>query len=239
MAEQDGSLALILGASRGLGLGLTREYLRRGWRVIATLRDEAADAARSDGLAALRRKTGERLEIVRADINEPDDVAALQPRLAGRMLDLLFVVAGISDGAAASVATISTERFGQIMLTNALSPLRAIEALAPAVRRPDGVIAAMSSGLGSVANNLTGGWEAYRASKAALDTLMRSFAARHQGDEFAILVVAPGWVRTDMGGPQATLDLETSTRGMADMIEARRSGRGAVFVDYRNQEVSW
>lgn len=206
MADQDGSLALILGASRGLGLGLTREYLRRGWRVIATLRDEAADAARPDGLAALAREAGSRLEIVRADINEPADIAALQASLAGRVLDLLFVNAGISDGAAATVDAVSTERFGQIMLTNALSPLRAIEALAPAVRRPDGVIAAMSSGLGSVANNTTGGWEVYRASKAALDTLMRSFAARHEGDEIAILVVAPGWVRTDMAArrPRST-----------------------------------
>ena len=239
MAEQDGSLALILGASRGLGLGLAREYLRRGWRVVATLRDEAADAARPDGLAALGREAGGKLEIVRADINEPADIAALQARVAGRVVDLLFVVAGISDGATASVAAVSTERFGEIMLTNALSPLRAIEALAPAVRRPHGVIAAMSSGLGSVANNMTGGWEVYRASKAALDTLMRSFAARHEGDEVAILVVAPGWVRTDMGGPTATLDVATSTQGMVDMIAARQGGRGAVFVDYRNQEVSW
>ncbi len=239
MAEQDAQLALILGASRGLGLGLVREYLRQGWRVIATLRDEAADAARTDGLSALSREANGRLEIVRADINEPEHVAALQTGLAGRTLDLLFVVAGISDGAAANVATVSTERFGQIMLTNALSPLRAIEALAPLVRRPDGVIAAMSSGLGSVANNTSGGWEAYRASKAALDTLMRSFAARHEGDAVAILVVDPGWVRTDMGGPGAPLDVQTSTRGMVDMIAARRSGRGAVFVDYRNQVIAW
>ena len=99
---------------------------------------------------------------------------------------------------------ISTEAYVRMMVTNALSPMRVIESLQTLVP-PDGTIAAMSSELGSVSDNLDGGWEVYRASKAALNMLMRSFAARHLDDPRTLLLTAPGWVRTDLGGPQARL----------------------------------
>ena len=96
-----------------------------------------------------------------------------------------------------------------MMITNALGPMRVIDAFEALVPKT-GTIGVMSSGLGSVADNETGGWEVYRASKAALNTLMRSFAARHAGDPRALLIVTPGWVRTDMGGPNAALGIEDS-----------------------------
>ena len=95
----------------------------------------------------------------------------------------------------------------------------------------------MSSTLGSITRNTNGGYEAYRASKAALNMLARSFAARHP--ELGVLIVHPGWVRTDMGGPQAPLDVQTSTAGMATMLQARRSLRGALYVDWENHEIPW
>jgi NAD(P)-dependent dehydrogenase (short-subunit alcohol dehydrogenase family) len=100
------------------------------------------------------------------------------------------------------------------------------------------VIAAMSSGLGSVANNTRAGWEIYRASKASLNTMLRSFSVR-RGDGRTVLAVVPGWVRTDMGGPNAALDVETSVRGMVDAIAARRGRPGAAYVDYQGNDVAW
>lgn len=223
--------ALIVGASRGLGLGLAREFARRGWNVIGTVRKTNSPT----GLHKIADKANIRIETV--DIDFPDQVAALRKRLAGEKIDLLFVSAGISYGDGETVAQASTEAFTTIMITNALGPLRLIEALANLVPK-NGVIAAMSSGLGSVANNTSGGWELYRASKASLNTLLRSFATRRGGTR-TVLAVCPGWVRTDMGGPHATLDVETSVRGIADMIAARRGQPGSFFVDYQNRGVAW
>ena len=225
MSEQT---ALIVGASRGLGLGLAREYASRGWRVTGTVRDPAHPGE----LAAIGG-----VEVETVDINHTGEVLNLRDRLAGRSLDLLFVNAGISNGRGETVADSSTEEFVRVMTTNALSPLRVIEALADLVR-PDGTIAAMSSGLGSVANNTSGEWEIYRASKAALNTMLRSYAVR-SGKGRTILSVAPGWVRTDMGGPDAALDVGTSVRGIADTIAARAGSGGVSYVDYRNTTVPW
>ena len=222
---------LIVGASRGLGLGLAREYAKRGWRVIATVRT-AKPPPELQSLA-----TADRFLIEHVDINMPDQVVALRERLAGERIDLLFVNAGISNGAGETLPQTTTDSFTQMMVTNALSPLKFIEAFSDLVPT-DGMIAAMSSGLGSVANNTRAGWEIYRASKASLNTLLRSFAVR-RGDGRTVLAVVPGWVRTDMGGPNAALDVETSVRGMVEAIAARRGKPGAAYVDYQGNDVAW
>jgi NAD(P)-dependent dehydrogenase (short-subunit alcohol dehydrogenase family) len=231
---QAASTILVVGASRGLGLGLVREYLRRGWRVIGTVRDKAHPSE----LQALAAAQPERLAVETVDINRPEQVAALRARLAGRRIDLLFVNAGVSNGPGETLATVSTEAFTHVMVTNALSPMRVVEALADLVP-PGGAIAVMSSGLGSVANNDRGGWEIYRASKASLNTLMRSFAARHRDDPRSFLIIAPGWVRTDMGGPAADLDVESSIRGVADTIAARAGQAGVAYLDHAGRTVPW
>ena len=219
--------ALIIGASRGLGLGLVRELSGRDWDVIATIRRTTAP----DTLEQL----GVRVETV--DINHTGEVLALRDRLAGTRLDLLFVNAGVASGPDEVLTDVSTEDFIRTMTTNALSPLRTIETLAEMVA-PTGTIAAMTSGLGSVANNTRGQWEVYRGSKAALNTFLRSYAVR-AGGQRTILAVAPGWVRTDMGGPNAVLDVETSVRGIADMLAARAGQGGVAYVNYQNETVAW
>ena len=224
---------LIVGASRGLGLGLAGEYARRGSRVIGTVRASNPPT----GLHALAAEAVGMVRVEMVDINFQEQVLALRQRLAGETIDLLFVNAGISNGSGETVPGTTTEAFTTLMVTNALSPLRVIETLADLVPA-DGVIAAMSSGLGSVANNTRAGWEVYRASKAALNTMLRSFSVRRGGGR-TVLAVTPGWVRTDMGGPSATLDIETSVKGMVNAIAARRGKPGAAFVDYQGNDVPW
>lgn len=219
---------LIIGASRGLGLGLAREYLARGWHVVGTVR----------GSRTPLHDLADKVRIETVDINEPTQVAALRQHLAGQTFDLLFVNAGISNGPSETVASVGTDTFVSVMVTNALSPMRVVEAFESLVPSA-GAIAVRSSGLGSVADNEAGGWEVYRASKAALNTLMRSFAARHAGDPRSLLLIAPGWVRTDMGGPNARLDVETSIRGVADAIEARSGRAGLHYVNHQGTTVRW
>ncbi len=223
--------ALIIGASRGLGLGLAEEYLRRGWSVIGTVRGEGTK------LHELVPASNGRLRIEMLDITDDAALVGLRDTLDGQALDLLFVNAGIANGPAETVTDTTTDGFVQLMLTNALGPLRALEALIGLVV-PDGTAVVMSSGLGSVGNNTKGGWEVYRASKAALNTLTRSFALR-QGGGRTVLVMAPGWVRTDMGGSGASLDVGTSVRGLADTIAARRGSGTCLYVDYQNTIVAW
>lgn len=214
-------------------MGLAREYVRRGWRVIATVRR----ASRPPELQELVVEAGGRVRVETVDINITAQVTALRERLNGEQIDLLLVNAGISNGPSETVPKTSTEGFSALMVTNALSPLRVIEAFADLVPA-DGVIAAMSSSLGSVANNNRGGYEIYRASKAALNTMLRSFSIR-RGEGRTVLAVVPGWVRTDMGGPSAPLDVETSVRGVIDTISARRGQTGVAFVDYQGHDVAW
>lgn len=118
-----------------------------------------------------------RFEIATVDINVPAQIDALRQHLEERAYDLLFVNAGVSNSQNETIVDVSTEEFTRLMVTNALNPMRVIEALV-ALIRPTGTIGAMSSGLGSIADNSDGGFKIYRASKAALNTLMRCFAAR-------------------------------------------------------------
>jgi NAD(P)-dependent dehydrogenase (short-subunit alcohol dehydrogenase family) len=225
--------ALIIGASRGLGLALADEYLKRGWQVIATVRGDRHTLLHDRAAPA-----NGRLEIAQVDIDVEDEVAALRRQLQARRLDLLFVNAGIAINPDAAIGAVSTDDFVRMMVTNALSPMRLIESFESLVP-PTGAIAAMSSELGSVGDNIDGGWEAYRASKAALNTLMRSFTARHPADPRSLLLIAPGWVRTDMGGPGAVLSIEESIPRVVDVISAQAGHAGLSYLDYRGRAVPW
>jgi NAD(P)-dependent dehydrogenase (short-subunit alcohol dehydrogenase family) len=225
--------AIIIGASRGLGLGLAREYLARGCHVVGTVRGSARTPLHD--LADLHPA---QLEIETVDINHPAEIAALGERLSSRRFNLLFVNAGVSSDRAETIDQATDETFIRLMVTNALSPMRVVERLSSLVPAT-GTIALMSSGLGSVTNNQNGEWEVYRASKASLNTLMRSYAARHAGDSRTLLLIAPGWVRTDMGGPDALLDVETSIRGVVDVIATQTGTSGLQYVNYQGNTVPW
>ncbi len=225
--------ALIVGASRGLGLALVEEYLSRGWDVIGTERGKSRS-----GLQALKAKYGARLEIETVDIVEPNQVAALHDRLRGRIFDLLFVNAGVANDPDETIGKVSTDEFIRIMVTNTLSPMRVIETLGDLVSAT-GTIGVMSSGLGSVADNEQGGWEVYRGSKAALNTLMRSYAARHRKDQRSLVIIAPGWVRTDMGGPHATLEIHESIPRVVVTITAQLGKPGLRYLNYQGNTVRW
>lgn len=223
--------ALLIGASRGLGLGLAGEYLARGWRVIATARDDASQ------LEALAKDAGGRLRIERADIADLDAVRALHDVLNNETLDLLFVVAGISGSVPKPLHAVSADEAARVYLVNCYYPIVAAEALSDRLKA-GATIAFMSSMLGSIAMNVNrADWETYRTSKAALNMAARSFSNRHTDN--AVLSVAPGWVRTDMGGPEATFDVETSCRNVANAIEKHAGKPGHRYVNYDGTELSW
>jgi NAD(P)-dependent dehydrogenase (short-subunit alcohol dehydrogenase family) len=225
---------LIIGASRGLGYAMAEEYLKRGWRVVGTVRGD-----RPTPLHDLAARSDTRLAIEHVDINFPDQIAALRRRLAGRTFDVLFMNSGVgAHDPGEPVGEVSTDEFMRVMVTNALSPMRVIEALQDLVP-PTGVIGVMSSGLGSVTNNTNGMFDLYRGSKAALNTYMRSFAARHSEGSRAMALIAPGWVRTDLGGPDAPLGVEDSIPKVVDVLTAIEGKGGLQYLDYQGRTVPW
>ena len=237
-----GRRVLLIGASRGLGLALAQEWLRGGWHVVATVRGthrtplhDLADAHAGDGALGAQ---GASLEIETIDITVPEQIPALHNRLAARTFDLLFVNAGVTNEPEGTVAETSTEEFVRVMVTNALSPLRVVEALQDLVE-PAGTIGVMSSGQGSVANNERGGHEVYRGSKAALNTFMRSYAARHADDRRTLVLMAPGWVRTDLGGSGARLGIDESIPNVVKTLDSLQGRPGLHYVDYLGQTVAW
>ncbi|MFI1172679.1 SDR family NAD(P)-dependent oxidoreductase [Streptomyces melanogenes] len=224
--------ALIVGASRTLGLGLAAEYLRRDWDVIGTVR-----GSRRTGLHDLAEESGGRLTIESLEMTDPDQISALRDRLSQRTLDLLFVNAAITRGDL-PIGEVPTDMFTEVMVTNALSPMRVVETLGPLVALT-GTIGVMSSSQGSIALNTEGRQDLYRASKSALNQLMRSYAARSAEDTRTLLLMDPGWVRTELGGPEADLSVEESVPGVAETMERHAGKPGLHFLDHQGQVVPW
>ncbi|MCQ4306738.1 SDR family oxidoreductase [Pseudomonas stutzeri] len=222
---------LIIGASRGLGLGLAKQFASEGWQVIATIRDPE----RANELEAVAN--------IRIEVLDIDDVAGLDrliQRLSGITLDVLYINAGISGSRTLSADTATHEQVGQLFTTNAIAPVRLAKRMLPLVDPSNGVITFMSSIMGSVETGPGMGMPLYGASKAALNHLTRTFVAE-LGEQTGLTVLSmhPGWVKTDMGGAEAPLDVETSCRGMVEQVKRAAGQGGHRFIDYQGETLPW
>ena len=225
---------LLIGASRGLGLAMAAEFLKQGWDVVGTVQE----SARTE-LHELADEHPGRVETETLDVTKPDQIAGLRERLDGRSFDILFHNAGTANkNPNETIAEISTEEFVRVMVTNALSPMRVIERLQDLVP-PNGMIGIMSSGQGSISNNTNGRAEIYRGSKAALNMLMRSYAARHAGEARALVLMAPGWIRTALGGPNATFSVEESIPKVVEVLLSQQGKAGLHYLDREGRTVPW
>lgn len=220
---------LLIGASRGLGLGLAQRLSADGWRVTATVRDPA----RADALRAI---DGVRVECL--DIDDPVSLEELFQRLRGELYDVLYVNAGISAPPQPSPLSATQAELGQLFMTNALAPVRLAERFASQVR-DGGTVAFMSSILGSIALNDSDYLALYKASKAALNCLARGFHAGQRERRLTVLQLHPGWVRTDMGGRDAPLAVAESCAGLVRQLREQAGNGGHLFLDYQGQPLPW
>jgi NAD(P)-dependent dehydrogenase (short-subunit alcohol dehydrogenase family) len=225
---------LIIGASRGLGQAMAEGFLKQGWSVTGTVR-----GSKPAPLHDLATAYADRLAIESIDITDPKDTEALRGRLAGKRFDVLFINAGTTnEDPNQTIAEVTTDEFLHVMVTNALSPMRVVEGLESLVT-DNGLIGVMSSGQGSIANNERGGREVYRGSKAALNQFMRSYAVRQAHATRALLLLAPGWIRTDLGGDDAPYTVEESIPLILDVIQNKRSRPGLEYLDRDGKTVPW
>ena len=224
--------ALIVGASRGLGLALAAEFLARDWEVTATVRGSAPPP-----LHDLVDTCDGRLTVETVDMTIDSEVAALHDRLRSTTFDLLFVNGAITRSDL-PIGDVPREMFVEVMITNTYAPMRFLEAFDDLVAA-GGTIGVMSSLQGSVSMNTRGGHELYRCSKSALNQLMRSYAARHRDEPRTLLLINPGHVKTELGGPDAVLTVDQSIPGVVDTITAHAGEPGLQFLDHRGEIVPW
>ena len=222
--------ALVIGASRGLGLGLVKQLHADGWHVTASVRSPA-------GIETLQAIDG--VEIEQLDINDGAQVSALQQRLHGEAFDLLFINAGVAGPDHQSVEHATEDEIGQLFMTNAIAPIRLAQRFASKVKSPNGVLAFMSSILGSVAIPEGNNMALYKASKAALNSMTNTFVCELQDSGITVLSLHPGWVKTDMGGEGAPLDVQASCKGLVEQINKQAGKGGHRFIDYQGTAIPW
>ena len=222
--------ALIIGASRGLGLGLVKQLLGDGWQVTATVRDPQ----KAQALQALGN-----VRIETLDMDDQHAVIALSQRLKEQTFDLLFVNAGVKGPDDQRPGQASLAQVGQLFFTNAVAPINLAQRFVGQIREGSGVLAFMSSVLGSVTIADAPELALYKASKAALNSMTNSFVAQLDGQALTVLSMHPGWVKTDMGGEDAHIDVETSTRGLVQQVNAYAGKGGHHFIDYRGETIAW
>lgn len=218
---------LVTGANRGLGLEFARQYAAAGWRVLATVRDPLSGRAVSDAGA----------EVYVADVADIASLRRLRAGLAGIDLDIVLNNAGIY-GQNQDFGAVDAAAFQRTMQVNALAPLQVAELFADQVVK-GGIIAAVSSKMGSVAENTSGGFYAYRASKAALNMVIKSLSLDLAGRGICVLALSPGWVRTDMGGANAPLDPPQAVAGMKAVLDKANLNDSGKFFHFDGSEVAW
>jgi len=218
---------LIIGASRGIGLEFVRQYRAAGDRVVATARSEEA-------LAALRALGATALKL---DVADTASASGLAWQIDGHQFDLVVLNAGVYGPRHSGLETPTEAEFDAVMHTNVLGPMRVlpqlVDALAPGAR-----IGLLSSRMGSLGlRTAHAGW-LYRASKAALNSVMKDASLALAG-KASLCSFHPGWVRTEMGGAGADIDVQTSVSGMRSVLGALSSHQSGSFFNYDGQPLAW
>ncbi|MEO5375253.1 MAG: SDR family oxidoreductase [Alphaproteobacteria bacterium] len=221
---------LITGANRGIGLEFAKQYAADGWQVIATCR--SPDQSRE--LAALK------VEVEPLDVADDSSMRALAGRLAGRPIDLLVNNAGVYGRGDQTLGRLDVDEWLTVLRVDAIAPIRLAELLMEnlaATPRP--VIANITSKMGSIADNASGGTYLYRSAKAALNAASVSLALDLKGRRIIVVVLHPGWVKTDMGGPHALISPTRSVNGMRSVIAGLSSADSGRFLAYDGASVPW
>jgi NAD(P)-dependent dehydrogenase (short-subunit alcohol dehydrogenase family) len=217
---------LVIGASRGIGLEFVQQYRAAGDRVIATARDDA-------GLERLRALDAVALKL---DVDDASSVSGLTWQLQGEKIDVALYVAGVLAGGNAGDPP-AADVFDHVMHTNVLAPMRVLPLLAEALA-PGGRLVVLSSRMGSIGLRTNGNNWLYRASKAAVNSVVKDISFGLQGKAICV-AMHPGWVKTAMGGAGADLDVTKSVSDMRATVANLRAEHNGTFINHDGQALAW
>ena len=231
---------LITGTNRGIGLEMVRQYVASGWHVLATCRNPE----RAEALQQIAHDSSGSVEIEPLDVTNPEEIARLGNRWKDRTVDVLINNAGFYGDHMGSepmkVGNLDYPLWTRTLAVNTLAPMAMVETFLESIlRSSEKKIVTLSSRMGSVGDNTSGGSYLYRSSKAAVNAVTKSLAIDLSPRGIIAVVLHPGWVLTDMGGPNATLSTETSVRNMLQVITNLQTHDNGRFLLHDGTELPW
>ncbi len=230
------SSILITGANRGIGLEFTAQYAAAGWRVLAACRDPSE----TGDLRRIAEAAGGAVSLHRLEVTDPQSIRRLADELSSQPVDLLLNNAGVAGREAANFGQTPAKPWLDTLAVNVVAPMHMAEAFLPHVQRSERrIIATISSRMGSVGENDQGGSYAYRSSKAAVNAVAKNLSVEMKNKGITVVVLHPGWVRTDMGGPEAPVSPEESVTGLKGVLDKVTLADTGKFLNYDGTEIPW
>ena len=226
---------LITGANRGIGLTLTEQFSEDGWQVLACCRSPAS-AGQLQQLAEKNRD----IEILALDVTNYEQMAALAEQLANRPIDILLSNAGIYGPKGVGFGEVDAKEWRQVFEVNTIAPLMLVQAFVEQVAASrQKLVAVISSKVGSIADNSSGGSYVYRSSKTAVNQVVKSVSIDLSDREITVISLHPGWVKTDMGGPNAEISPNQSGSGLKRILQSAGLSQSGKFIEFDGNNIPW
>ncbi len=226
---------LITGANRGIGLELSEQFAEDGWQVLACCRNPA-DAGE---LQALSDK-GLAIEIQALDVTNYEQMAALADQLGNRPIDILLSNAGIYGSKGTGFGDIDAQEWRQVLEVNTIAPLMLVQEFVKQVAASQQkLVAIISSKVGSIADNSSGGSYIYRSSKTAVNQVVKSLSIDLADRGISVISLHPGWVQTEMGGPNAEISTGESVSGLKGILQTAGLAQSGHFIEYDGNSIPW
>ncbi|MCB0338961.1 MAG: SDR family oxidoreductase [Bdellovibrionales bacterium] len=226
---------LITGANRGLGLEFVRQYAEADWNIVATCRKPE----NADRLHEVQRKFRDKISLFSLDVSQAKSFSALKSELKNKPIDLLISNAGVY-GEKSRFGAVDYDYWLEAMKINTFSTLRLAETFHENISFSEKkLLVAITSLMGSIEDNTSGGSYVYRSTKAALNMVVKSLAVDLQPEGIICALLHPGWVQTDMGGPNASIDTSTSISGMRKVLEGLKLRDSGKFFNYEGEVIPW
>jgi NAD(P)-dependent dehydrogenase (short-subunit alcohol dehydrogenase family) len=226
---------LITGANRGIGLELTEKFAEAGWQVLACCRNPA-DAGQLQALS----ERGLAIELHALDVTDYAQMAALSDQLANRPIDILLSNAGIYGSKGAGFGEVDAEEWRQVLEVNTIAPLMLVQAFVEQVAASQQkLVAVISSKVGSIADNSSGGSYVYRSSKTAVNQVVKSLSIDLAGRDISVICLHPGWVQTEMGGPNAEIGTDESVSGLKGILQSAGRAQSGQFIEFNGDSIPW
>ena len=226
---------LITGANRGIGLELTEQFAEDGWQVLACCRNPA-DAGQLQALI----ERGLDIELHALDVTDYEQMATLASQLDKRPIDILLSNAGIYGSKGVGFGEVEAQEWRQVLEVNTIAPLMLVQAFVEQVAASQQkLVAVISSKVGSIADNSGGGGYVYRSSKTAVNQVAKSLSIDLADREISVISLHPGWVQTEMGGPNAEISTHESVSGLKNILQSAGRAQSGQFIEFNGDRIPW